>query len=127
MILASFVRGEVRMNIGASIVIKGELTAAEDVAIAGRVEGRIRLEAGVLTLAAGSQVVGDIAAATVFVDGHVHGNIAASERLDVRAAAVIQGDLTARALTVADGAQVTGRVEMPAQQRGAPLKLAVAV
>jgi cytoskeletal protein CcmA (bactofilin family) len=115
------------MNIGASIVIKGELTAAEDVAIAGRVEGRIRLEAGVLTLAAGSHIVGDIAAGTVLVDGHIQGNLAASERLDVRATAVIQGDLTARALAVADGAQVTGRVEMPAAQRAAPLKLAVAV
>lgn len=127
MLFASDGRGEVWMNTGASIVIKGDIAAAEDFVVAGRVEGHIHLEAGVLTLAPGSHVVGEVVVPTVVVNGHIEGNLAATQLLDVRATAVIQGDLTAPALAVADGAQVTGRVEMPARQREVPLKFPVAV
>ena len=114
------------MITGASIVIKGDIAAAEDFVVAGRVEGHIRLEAGVLTLAPGSHVVGDVVVPIAVVGGHIEGSLAATELLDVRATAVVEGDLTTPALAVADGAQVTGRIEMPARPREAPLKFPVA-
>ena len=109
------------MNIGASIIIKGDVVAAEDLAIAGRVEGHIRLEAGVLTLASGSHVIGEVVAPTVMVGGRVEGSLTASDLVDIRATAIVEGDLRAPVLALADGAQVTGHVEMPARRRGVPL------
>ncbi len=114
------------MGIGASIVIKGEVSGSEDLIVTGRVEGNILLDAGVLTLAPESRVAGEAAAPSVVVLGNVEGNIEATDRLDVRASAVIVGNLTAPVLVVADGAQVTGRVEMPARKE-APLQFPVAV
>ena len=64
------------MSNGQSIVIKGDISGGEDLLIAGRVEGRIALDGCVLTLAAGSQVVGTISAASVIVSGNVDGGIA---------------------------------------------------
>ena len=101
------------MSNGTSILIKGEIVGQEDLTIGGRVEGKIRLEGRVLTLAPGSQVVGEVTAGTVIVGGQVEGKITATARLEVRAAAVVAGDLDTPVLVVADGASVSGKVEMP--------------
>lgn len=112
---------------GASIVIKGEIAAAEDFVVTGRVEGNIHLDAGALTLAQGSLVEGEIAAPKVVVDGELKGNVAATERVEVRTTAVVHGNLKSPVLVLADGAHVTGRVDMPAVKNVAPLKFPVAV
>lgn len=115
------------MSNGASIVIKGQIAASEDFLVTGRVEGNIRLEAGVLTMAQGSHVVGEIAAPSVVASGEIDGNVAATDRLEVLQTAAIRGNLHSPVLIVADGAQVTGRVEMPAVKHAAPLRFPVAV
>jgi cytoskeletal protein CcmA (bactofilin family) len=114
------------MNIGPSIVIKGEISGEEDLAIAGRVEGRIHLSGCRLTLAPDSHIQGEIDAEIVIAAGRVHGRIATTGRLDVHATAAIEGELTTPSLTIADGAKVHGRVDMPARP-AARHDLAVAV
>ena len=69
------------MSSGQSIVIKGDISGSEDLIIAGRVEGSITLNGRVLTLAAGSHVVGEVEAGTVVVSGKVEGTVEAKERL----------------------------------------------
>ena len=124
------------MNIGASIVIKGSITSSEDLVISGRVEGDVRLQTGSLTLAPGSQVIGDITVSSVVVHGSVDGSVTASELIHVRPSASINGSMTAARLIVAEGANLTCLVEMPALARprlvqpaaGTPVdKLSVAV
>jgi cytoskeletal protein CcmA (bactofilin family) len=114
------------MSIGQSIVITGEITGEEDLVIAGRVEGRIHMIGCRLTLAPESRVKGDIEAERIVAGGRVEGRIVATGRLDVQATAAIQGELTTPSLQIADGAKVTGRVEMPARLRQAAV-LPVAV
>ena len=98
---------------GQSIVIKGDISGSEDLVIAGRVEGSITLEGRTLTLAAGSEVLGTISAASVVVSGKVEGSIEAGERLEVRDSAVVEGDLSSPRLLVADGADLHATVDMP--------------
>ena len=57
--------------IGKSIVIKGELSADEDVVIEGQVEGNISLNQNVLTVGEHGKVKAKIAAKTVVVVGNV--------------------------------------------------------
>jgi cytoskeletal protein CcmA (bactofilin family) len=104
------------MSNGQSIVIKGDISGSEDLVIAGRVEGSITLEGRVLTLAAGSHVVGEISAGTVVVSGKVDGTIEAATRLDVQKTAVVDGKLSTARLVVADGSQMKALVEMPARK-----------
>lgn len=113
------------MTNGQSIVIKGEITGAEDLVIAGRVEGKITLNGCVLTLAPGSQVVGDVTAGTVIVSGQVDGTVVATKRLEAKPTAVIEGELTTPVLLVAEGAQMCAQVDMPARERKATLAVAV--
>jgi cytoskeletal protein CcmA (bactofilin family) len=111
---------------GQSIVIKGEITGNEDLVVSGRVEGSIRLENRVLTLAPGSQVSGDISAGCVLVSGQVDGIIAATQRLEIRSTAQVEGEITAPILVIAEGAHVCAEIEMPARDKR-PAHLAVAV
>jgi cytoskeletal protein CcmA (bactofilin family) len=114
------------MTNGQSIVIKGEISGAEDLVIAGRVEGTINLDGCVLTLAPGSKVVGDVSAGTVIVSGEIDGTLVATKRLEARSTAVIEGELTTPVLLVVEGATVSAQIEMPARDARKP-KLAVAV
>jgi cytoskeletal protein CcmA (bactofilin family) len=120
------------MTAGASISIKGNVTAAENLTIAGRVEGEITLTAGVLFLAAGSQVVGDVVGPSVVVHGAVQGHIKA-DAVDIRAGASVAGTLATVRLAIEDGAQMNGDVEMPEKSRprlvasAGPFDLPVAV
>lgn len=104
---------------GQTIVIKGEISGSEDLTIAGRVEGQINLDGRVLTLAPGSHVKGNIVAGTVVASGEVDGSIAATARLEVKNTAVIDGDLSAPSLLIAEGAQVNATIEMPQHPRRA--------
>jgi cytoskeletal protein CcmA (bactofilin family) len=113
------------MTNGQTIVIKGEISGAEDLVIAGRVEGKIKLDGCVLTLAPGSQVVGDVTAGTVIVSGQIEGTLVASKRLEARATAVIEGELSTPVLLVTEGAQIVAQVEMPERQRKSQLAVAV--
>jgi cytoskeletal protein CcmA (bactofilin family) len=114
------------MTNGQSIVIKGEISGSEDLVIAGKVEGKIRLEGCTLTLAPGSQVIGDVSAGTLIVSGTVEGSLVASKRLEARATASIEGDLSTPVLIIAEGAQMSATVEMPGRENRKP-QLAKAV
>ena len=100
---------------GQSIVIKGDISGGEDLVIAGRVEGSITLAGRALMLAPGSHVVGVVSAAAVTLAGRVEGSIEATERLEVKNTAVIEGDLSTPKLVVADGAQLKATIDMPVQ------------
>jgi cytoskeletal protein CcmA (bactofilin family) len=113
------------MSNGQSIVIKGDISGSEDLVIAGRVEGSITLNGKVLTLAAGSHVVGEVKAGTVVVSGKVNGSVEAKERLDIKNTALVDGKLSTASLIVADGSQITAKVEMGTRAAQKP-KLAVA-
>ncbi len=113
------------MNLGASVVIKGEITATENLVIGGRVEGTILVEGGTLTLAAGSTVIGEVLAGAIEVLGQVEGDVVATERIAVRATAVIEGTVKTPLLSVMDGAHINGDVEMPARAEVVRLPVAV--
>jgi cytoskeletal protein CcmA (bactofilin family) len=62
-------------------------------------------------------VVGTISAASVRLSGTLEGRVEAAERLEVLDTAVVEGDLSAPALVVADGAHIRATVQMPARAR----------
>jgi len=100
-----------RAGVGSSVVIKGEMTAQEDLVIAGRVEGTINVMGHLVLVEAGAHVVGDITATGIVVSGTVHGSLLAEERIKAEAGADLQGDISAPRIAVADGAVVNGRIE----------------
>lgn len=106
-------------NIGPSIVIKGEVLAKEPISVAGRVEGRILVEAHGVTIAQGAHVAGDVIAATIVVAGTLEGTLAAEGRIQLLDTAVVEGDLEAPRIAVHDGALVRGKVVVVRRDDGA--------
>src|SRR5215210_6639653 len=66
------------VNIGKSVVIKGELNGSEDLTIEGHVEGKIELKEHVLTIGPNGKIKAEVNAKAVIVLGEVTGNVTAS-------------------------------------------------
>ena len=112
--------GEDLANIGKSITIKGDLTGNEDLVIDGNIEGRIDLPNNQLTIGSEGKIKADIHAKAAVVVGHVTGNVSATERIEVQASGVVDGDVRAPRLVVQEGAVLNGGVEMGEAKRQAP-------
>jgi len=97
--------------VGKSILFRGDVIGLEDMAIDGRVEGTIELREHTLTIGPDAHIQADIVAKAVTVLGVVVGTITASEAVDIRETGSVEGNITARRLTMADGAVVRGRVD----------------
>ena len=103
------------MNIGKSVVIKGELSGSEDLTIEGQVEGKIELRGNVLTIGPNGKIKAQVFAKAVIVLGEVIGNVTASEKVDIRDNGSVDGDLTSPRVAIAEGAHFRGSIDM---QRG---------
>ncbi|MEZ5285290.1 MAG: polymer-forming cytoskeletal protein [Vicinamibacterales bacterium] len=112
------------VNIGKSVVIKGELSGSEDLAIEGHVEGRIELKENILTIGPNGKIRAEVFAKSVIVLGEVTGNVTASEKVDIRDNGSVDGDITSPRVAIAEGAHFRGSVDM--QRSGTPAKAAAA-
>jgi len=97
--------------IGAGITIEGEISADEDVVVQGTIRGKLDAREGV-TVEAGGTVEADITGGPLTVAGSVTGNITSSDRVDLQPGARVIGNVKATRITIADGAQFKGNVDM---------------
>ena len=104
------------MNIGKSVVIKGELNGSEDLTIEGQVEGKIELRQNVLTIGPNGKIKAQVFAKAVIILGEVTGNVTASEKVDIRDNGSVDGDIASPRVAIAEGAHFRGSIDM---QKGA--------
>jgi cytoskeletal protein CcmA (bactofilin family) len=109
------------VNIGKSVVIKGELNGSEDLTIEGQVEGKIELKDHVLTIGPNGKIKAQVFAKAVIVLGEVNGNVTASEKVDIRDGGSVDGDIIAPRVAIAEGAHFRGSVDMQ-RKGGQPAK-----
>jgi cytoskeletal protein CcmA (bactofilin family) len=100
------------VNIGKSVVIKGELSGSEDLTIEGHVEGKIELKDHLLTIGPNGRIKAQVFAKTVIVLGEVTGNISASEKVEIRDGGSVDGDIVSPRVAIAEGAHFRGSVDM---------------
>lgn len=108
------------VNIGKSVVIKGELSGSEDLTIEGHVEGRIDLKDNVLTIGPNGKIKAEVFAKSVVVLGEVTGNVTASEKVDIRDNGSVDGDIASPRVAIAEGAHFRGSVDMQRQGAAKP-------
>jgi cytoskeletal protein CcmA (bactofilin family) len=109
---ATAVAGGNMANIGKSITLKGDLSGNEDLVIEGHVEGRVDLPSNELTIGANGSCSAEVHAKNVVVIGKVNGNVTATERIEIQATGLVNGDVSAPKLIVQEGAVVNGSIEM---------------
>ena len=81
-------------------------------------EGTIELRQNVLTIGPHGKIIAKIIAKSVVVQGNVHGNIAATEKVDIRDSGSVDGDLSAPRVAISEGAHFRGSIDM--QKQGEP-------
>jgi len=110
-------------TIGKGLVIKGEITGTESLFIDGKVEGSINLPNNRVTVGHNGQVAASMAicinAREIVVMGKIHGNVSASDRVDIRAEGALTGDVSASRISIEDGAYFRGGIDIRKPEAGA--------
>ena len=100
--------------IGPSIHIDGDLHGEEDLVIEGEVKGAVHLRHHSLTIGGKGKVTANIYANVINVDGYMHGDLFGAERVSIRKTAQVQGNVTSPKVSLEEGAQFKGSIEMDA-------------
>jgi cytoskeletal protein CcmA (bactofilin family) len=91
--------------------VRGQMQIAEDVTIHGRVDGAIRAEGHAVVIGESATVTGDILARDLTVFGSVSGTMVASEVVDIRPTAQVDGRVIALRFILTEGASFQGTVQ----------------
>ncbi len=94
-----------------SITVTGNIYASEDVRIDGRVTGDIIAERFTVAITENAHVNGTIHASDVTISGRAEGTVLATEIVEMRSGADVQGRLLTPRVILAEGATFNGTVE----------------
>lgn len=108
-----------------NVEIEGSITFEKELLIDGKVQGQITSD-GVLTIGENADVRGEIKAKSISIFGQVHGNIAATERCELKSKCVLLGDLKAARLVMEEEATFIGQSEVIPSPRSDSSKREVA-
>jgi cytoskeletal protein CcmA (bactofilin family) len=98
------------MNLGKSVMIKGELSGSEDLTLYGRMEGSVKLPEFTLTIGPDADIQAEISAKTVVIMGGVTGNVVAGDKVEIRSTGSVTGDIASPRLAIQDGGCMRGKV-----------------
>jgi cytoskeletal protein CcmA (bactofilin family) len=95
--------------LGPDANFKGELSFEKGMRLQGRFEGKINTP-GRLHVAKEAKMQADVDAGAITVEGDVHGNLSANDRVELKQSARYEGDLRSSRLVVDEGAILVGHV-----------------
>lgn len=105
--------GEITTLLGRGASFEGKLTFEGTVRIDGRMTGEVFSD-DVLVVGEGAEIHAEIQVGTVIVQGTVVGNIRATQAVELRAPAVVRGNLHTPSLAVERGVVFDGQCTMTA-------------
>jgi cytoskeletal protein CcmA (bactofilin family) len=98
-------------TLNSDVEIKGNLKFSGELTFDGKLEGEIQTD-GVLNLGDSAIVNGNINAQSVVVRGKVNGNVAAKEKIEIKAKTELFGDIRATKLVIEEGVTFVGKTEV---------------
>lgn len=99
--------------IGPRVVIRGDVQFSGGLYVEGKIIGKIFAEEGtaaVLTISEQGMIDGEVHAPVVIISGSLHGDIHASERVELSPTAKVQGNVHYKVVEMAGGSTLTGRL-----------------
>jgi cytoskeletal protein CcmA (bactofilin family) len=118
-------------SISEELVFKGVITGRGSLHVNGQLEGNINLPNERVTVGVHGQVSATITsdmhacitAHDIVVLGKVHGNLRASDRVDIRAEGSVIGDVTAARIAISDGAYFKGGIDLQKAQQNSETQI----
>jgi cytoskeletal protein CcmA (bactofilin family) len=99
-------------TIGPTLVIKGDVTSSEDITIHGKLVGKLQMQGGAVVIAPHANVEATAKGAHITVHGAFSGDIAATERVELRDTATVEGKIVSPAVVLHDGAVFNGSIHV---------------
>lgn len=99
-------------RLGSTAVLTGDIETHEDMLIEGRVQGKITVPSGTLTVAKGARVEAEVRVRSFVLHGELKGTVRAGERALISETAEMTGDVVTPKITIANGARFTGGIRM---------------
>lgn len=99
--------------IGAHVTIRGDVQFSGGLYVEGRIIGKVTAvdgEHAVLMLAEQGRIEGEVRAPVVLVNGHLDGDVHASERIELATKARVLGNVHYQVVEMNAGAQLSGRL-----------------
>jgi cytoskeletal protein CcmA (bactofilin family) len=100
--------------IGARVVIRGDVHFSGGLYIEGRIEGAVIADEAdpdaLVTLSERGSIVGEVRAPHVVVNGQLQGDIHSSQRIELAAAARVEGNVHYHTVEMQAGSLLTGRL-----------------
>ena len=98
--------------LGKSVMVKGQIFSREDLTIDGEVEGTVELQENRLTVGPNGRVQATVKAREIVVLGTIHGNVEATDKIDIRKEAKLVGDIKTQRIVIEDGAYFKGSIDI---------------
>lgn len=114
-------KAEIRAFLGPGSRFEGKLMFDEAVRIDGSFTGEIASK-DILVVGESADVKAEIAVGTLILCGRFTGNVTASQRVDLRSPAVVEGRIQCPVLTVEEGVTFNGTLAMGTKEPAAPKK-----
>src|SRR6188768_1888270 len=103
--------GDISAFVGKGVEFKGEISYSGTVRIDGYLDGEIHTD-GVLLIGDEAVIQAKVTAGTIVCKGKITGDIAAKDRVKLRAPAVFNGSMKTPMLSIEDGVLFNGGLEM---------------
>jgi cytoskeletal protein CcmA (bactofilin family) len=104
--------------IGPTITIKGEISGNENLEIQGKLEGTVSMKEHRVTVGQKGRVKADIHAKAIHIAGEVEGNLMGEDEVVLRESGRLLGNITAARVTLEDGSNFKGSIDMEPATRG---------
>lgn len=112
--------GKIDTLVGQNTEVKGDISFTGGLHVDGRVRGNILASDGsesTLTLSEHARVEGEVRVPHIILNGEVHGDVYASEHIELASNARIQGNVYYNLLEMAMGAEVNGSLVHQVEQQ----------
>lgn len=91
--------------------IKADMFCKDDIRVAGFIKGQVETKQK-LFLAESGKIEGTVLSTEADISGKVHGDVRGSTKLTLRSSAVIQGQIFTKKITIENGAQIKGALQV---------------
>ena|SRR5919198_742633 len=93
------------------VEITGTIRSSGSLQIDGKLEGELHC-GGDAVIGKSANIKGNLAVSSATIEGTIHGNITAKDRIEMKSSARVTGDIKAKRLSVEDGVTFIGRSEV---------------
>lgn len=105
-------------TIGKSVKVVGQIFSKEDLYVDGDLEGSVEALEHRLTIGPNGTVHAGIKAREVLALGTIHGNVEATEKIEIRKDAKLVGDIRTARIIIEDGAYFKGSIDIVKPEPG---------